>query len=92
MVAKPCLFFDRLVQDMPTGGIVLYIDNSSDQFTEYAESIFTAGQFETLNDETKVRLLPGSSEQTSDLEPYKSLFDRSPKVTSQATVRVWQKK
>ncbi len=88
--AKP--FFDQLVSDMPSGSMVLYIDNSSHQFTQYAESIFSSSKFEILLDETKERLLPGSSEQTSDLEPYKSQFERSPKVTSQATVRVWRKK
>ena len=88
--AKP--FFDRLVDDMQQGSMVLYIDNSSSQFTEHAESVFPADRFEILLTETKERLLPGSLEQTSDLEPYKSQFGRSPKVTSQATVRVWRKK
>lgn len=88
--AKP--FFNQLVDDMQSGSVVLYIDNSSDQFTEYAENIFSPDKFEVLLAETKERLLPGSSEQTSDIEPYKSQFGRSPKVTSHATVRVWRKK
>lgn len=85
-------FFAQMIADMPSGCTVLYIDNSSDEFTDYAESIFNTATFDLLDSETKVRLLPGNAEQTSDLEPYKTKFARTPKVTSQASVRVWRKK
>lgn len=85
-------FFNRLVTDMPIGARILYIDNSSPQFTSYAESIFNTNQFELIGSETNIYILPDYSEQTSDIEPYKSVFSRSPKVRSQATVRVWRKK
>lgn len=85
-------FFAQMIADMPSGCTVLYIDNSSDEFTDYAESLFDTTSFDLLDSETKVRLLPGNAEQTSDLEPYKTKFARTPKVTSHASVRVWRKK
>lgn len=85
-------FFARMVSDMPPGCAILYIDNSSDQFNEYAGSIFDDKQFELLDSATKVVLLPGNSEQKSDLEPYNTKFARTPKVQSHASVRVWRKK
>jgi hypothetical protein len=85
-------FMSKMVESMHKGAMVLYIDNSSDSFTKYAESIFIPDAFEVLVKQTNEQLLPGSSEQTSDLEPYVSRFDRTPKVRSQATIRVWRKK
>ncbi|BEU96218.1 hypothetical protein ACDW_19230 [Acidovorax sp. DW039] len=85
-------FFVQMINDMPSGSLVLYIDNSSDEFTSYAESVFTNDLFELCHNKTKERLLPGGSEQTSDIEPYKTRFARTPKVQSQASVRVWKKK
>jgi Putative SAM-dependent methyltransferase len=85
-------FLSRMTSDMPAGAMVLYIDNSADDFTNYAESVFKAKSFELLHSETKEKLFPSNSEQTSDLEPYKSQFERTPKVTSHASVRIWRKK
>lgn len=84
-------FFKRLVSDMAVGATVLYIDNSSANFTSYAESIFNSTQFVMLSNETNIRILPDNTEQTSDLEPYKNLFSRTPKIQSQVSVRVWRK-
>lgn len=88
--AKP--FFNQLVKDMPSGSTVLYIDNSSDEFTNYAGEVFNSTLFELVHKETKEKLLPTGSEQTSDIEPYKTKFGRTPKVQSNASVRVWKKK
>jgi Putative SAM-dependent methyltransferase len=85
-------FFSEMVNTMQSGAMVLYVDNSSDSFTQYAEGIFKQQMFDVLYCETKQVLLPGNSEQTSDLEPYKSQFGWSPKIKSDATVRVWRKK
>lgn len=85
-------FFTQMINDMPSGSAVLYIDNSSDEFTNYAESVFSPALFELIHSETKERLLPGGAEQTSDIEPYKTKFGRTPKVQSNASVRVWKKK
>lgn len=85
-------FFAQMISDMPPGSIVLYIDNSSDEFTNYAESVFTSVLFELIHSETKERLMPGGAEQTSDIEPYKTKFGRTPKIQSNASVRIWKKK
>lgn len=85
-------FFVELTKSMPEGALILYIDNSSEKFTMYAEEIFNAGSFECVHKETKERIFPSSSEQSSDIEPYKSKFSRTPKVQSHASVRVWRKK
>jgi hypothetical protein len=77
---------------MKPGALVVYIDNSSEPFTTYAESIFTPELFETVRANDNVELQLSPSEEKRALGEYLKLIGRPPKLRSRSSIRVWRKK
>lgn len=85
-------FFTQLAQKMKPGAVVVYIDNSSEQFTRFAESIFIPSMFEKLRSDDNVVLQLSPREEKAALGRYLTLIGRLPKLNSRCAVRVWRKK
>jgi hypothetical protein len=85
-------FFTQLAQAIKPGALVVYIDNSSEQFTQFATSIFTPAMFETLRADDNAALQLSPTEEKAALGRYLDLIGRPPKLGSRCAVRVWRKK
>lgn len=85
-------FLHAMVAAMKKGAIVVYLDNSGDDFTNHVESIFTPALFNTIRatDHRDLRLSP--SEERRSLGPHLKLLGRDPRLKAHAAYRIWQKK
>lgn len=90
--SKAQAFFTQLAEKMKPGALVVYIDNSSEQFTKFAESIFTPALFETVRADDNVVLQLSPTEEKAALGRHLKLIGRMPKLNSRCAVRVWRKK
>jgi hypothetical protein len=90
--ANAAPFLEQLVHSMKPGALVVYIDNSSDTFTQYARSIFRDELFEIIFRDEKTRLQLNPSEERRALEEYLRTINRSPRLTSNATRLVFRKR
>jgi len=89
---KAAPFLSGLATSAKPGALVLYIDNCSDQFTNYAESLFDKAHFDLIYKIDKEHLQISSNEEKKDLGEFLTMIGRQPKLGSDASVRVWRKK
>jgi hypothetical protein len=89
---RAAAFFRQLTDVMKSGAFVVYLDNKSKEFTEYAESIFDANRFTRIGgwDERSLRL--DASEDRKALGRYLEMVGRPPRLTAESAARIWRKK
>lgn len=85
-------FLHQLAARMKSGGAwMVYLDNNSDVFNEYAKSIFTPALFEVAY-ATDEKLTLSANEEKRTLGRYYELLGRDPRLTADASIRIWRKK
>jgi len=89
--AEAASFFNALANAAKKGALFLYIDNSSQQFTDYAASILAPNGFAPIYNLEKTTLQISPDEEKKDLGEYLELIERTPKLTSHATCQIWRK-
>jgi hypothetical protein len=84
-------FLHQLAASMKSGALMVYLDNNSDVFNEYAKSIFTPALFEVVYAADE-KLTLSANEEKRSLGRYYELLGRDPRLTADASIRIWRKK
>lgn len=84
-------FWQRLFEDSKPGALFLYIDNGSNDFNMYFDNLWATAGLQHVCSETNVRWIPRSSEQSRDLEEYRTKFGQNPKIQAQVSYRMLRK-
>jgi hypothetical protein len=70
---------------------LVYLDNNSDVFNEYAKSILTPTLFEVVYAADE-KLTLSTNEEKRSLGRYYELLGRDPRLTADASIRIWRRK
>jgi hypothetical protein len=90
-LANAADYFAYLVEHAKAGALFLFVDNKAYTFEQWIAELVEKTGLEPILTETCDKRLP-YDEQALDLEPYRTKFGRSPKLTAQVACRVYRKK
>jgi len=90
--AKALPALRAIAAELKQGAIVVYLDNNTAKFTEFATKIFAPKLFEEVRSVDAQRLTLSNEEQTTSFGDYPKKFNWQPRLKANVSIRVWRKK